>query len=192
MLNQVPSATAPHIVAFCESINPSTTAVVVPSSPPPSAAQLDCFITVADQVAQQGGQSIIGWAIWEVPGAFVEAEFHAVWQKPDGEYLDLTPRSTPFPQILFLPDPMRTYEGKQVDNVRKALVKDQLVIRFLFLQSQRFALLNRGALADQHGLVELTPRAAKEYHAIEKELELVGRRLSKRLDRTAISNSATR
>lgn len=31
----------------------------------------DCFNVVAEQVAGHGGQQIIGWAIWELPGVFI-------------------------------------------------------------------------------------------------------------------------
>ena len=177
MQTRVPSPHSPTILDFCGSIAPQTSLILVRSEPPSDAAHLDCFATVAQKVAQFGGKFMTGWAIWEVPEVFVEAEFHAVWQRPDADLVDLTPRPFPCPQVLFLPDSSQTYEGRQVDNIRKSLVRDQDVIRFLFLQKSRFELLNRGALADQHGMLELTGEAALEYERLERELMRVSRRV---------------
>ncbi|BCV47449.1 hypothetical protein [Shewanella algae] len=47
---------------------------------------------VQNKIDKFGGTLITGWAIWEKVGVFIEAEFHAVWLKPDGEHLGLNPR----------------------------------------------------------------------------------------------------
>ena len=51
----------------------------------------------------------------------VEGIFHAVWLKPDGQLLDITPTRDDEKQILFLPDSVRKWEHKLVDNIRLPL-----------------------------------------------------------------------
>lgn len=134
---------------------------------------------MAEHVAEHGGESVVGWAIWEVPGVYIEAEFHSVWRASDGALHDLTPRPTPLDSILFLPDPSRQYRGRQVDNVRQPLVEDRDVFRYLYLGKRIFELTNAGPLADQHGEISLPPKAAKEYWKVMDEF----RKLQARLDR---------
>ncbi len=38
----------------------------------------ECFHIVEEYINNNGGERIIGWAIWERPGTFIEAEFHAI------------------------------------------------------------------------------------------------------------------
>ena len=134
----------------------------------------DCFVYVKEHAQAHGGEMLIGWAIWERPKLFIEAEFHAVWKTNDGELIDLNPRPIPIPRVLFLPDTNRRYEGRQVDNIRKPLCRDANLIRFLSNQSQWFGLLNEGDLADYHGEIVMTPamkKLQKEQLTIEMYLE---------------------
>ena len=49
--------------------------------------------------------------------------------------------------MLFLPDPVRIYEGRRVKSVRRAVSADPAVAGFLRACDEEFALLNRGARA---------------------------------------------
>lgn len=49
-----------------------------------------CYWNVAEAVQKHGGKSVLGWQILLWPGVYVEALHHAVWQKPDGELVDIT------------------------------------------------------------------------------------------------------
>jgi hypothetical protein len=60
-------------------------------------------------VARDGGEILYGWAIWEWPRVFIEAEHHAVWSK-GGCLTDVTPQVPPADTILFLPDTERAYD----------------------------------------------------------------------------------
>ncbi len=124
-----------------------------------------------------------GWAIWEVPGVFIEAEFHAVWRNGAGELIDLTPRAIATERITFLPDPNRKYLGRQVDNVRKALVNDIDVTRYLRGASRTFHIKNAGDLANQHGTIELSTVAYLELRKVEKEMAKLYLRLCRRYGR---------
>jgi len=107
------------------------------------------------------------------------AEFHAVWQSPEGDLVDIVPRVRPFTEITFVPDANRRYENRQVDNVRKQLVIDNDVKRFLFLNQRRFAILNAGKRALQHEVM-LSKTEMRELEASGKEAFRLEQRIHKR------------
>lgn len=181
-MNISPAADAPYLLNFCASVVQGALPTVVPCRPVPDGAHDDCFPIVNEHVRLNGGQSVFGWAVWERSGVFIEAEFHAVWQAPDGELVDIVPRLRPFTQIVFLPDHTRKYEGRQVDNFRMALVPDNDVKRFLFLFKRKFEILNAGERAYQHEV--LLPKAAmREFQSLHKELVKLESRISKKYQR---------
>ena len=49
-----------------------------------------CYWNVARKVSEAGGRAVWGWALRELPGRFVEAQHHAVWERPDGSLSDPT------------------------------------------------------------------------------------------------------
>ncbi|WP_175716567.1 zinc chelation protein SecC [Burkholderia anthina] len=165
---------------FCASISQESP-LYVSHRPLANKPPRECLVIVPEHIESHGGEQLNGWAIWEVPGVFIEAEFHAVWRDGAGELHDLTPRPEwPGGNLTFLPDPKRMYRGRQIDNIRKPLVKDRDVIRFLFLNHRVFEIMNAGDLADQHGLITLPPKAAREIGQIQKEMEMLWRRLDRR------------
>lgn len=163
-----------HIAALCNELSAGSTPAVVECMPDRDAPANDCFMQVDSHVQRNGGESVIGWALWEIPNVMLEAEFHAVWQSPiDGKLIDLNPRPVNFQHIHFLPDPARTYKGRQVDNVRRALCNDTKLKQFIYLKGRQFALLNAGNLASHHGLIDrsiASTRLIKEYNAITQQL----------------------
>lgn len=160
---------AQHVLRFCRFVVKRQKPLTVPLQPMPGQAQRDCFAIVEKQVASLGGQRLLGWAIWELPGVFLQAEFHAIWGSPSGELLDLTPRPFPCRSITFIRDPHREYEGRQVDSIRQPLVIDVDVFHYLLLERQMFGILNTGDLAYQHGQVQLSGAALTEYERLERE-----------------------
>lgn len=171
---------APHVQEFCTSVAPDSIACEVECLPLLGEPFNECFSIVPKQIAAHGGVQLTGWAIWEFPGLYIEAEFHAVWQRPDGQIVDITPRPVYFSSILFLPDTKRQYAGIQVDNIRKPLVRDNDLTRFIFLMRRRFEIINQGDLADQHGQITLSNKAAREYSDLIKEVTKLQGRLQRR------------
>jgi hypothetical protein len=169
-----------HVLEFCASVASGSDPYVVQCFPLLGEPFSECFSIVPKQIVAHGGYQLTGWAIWEFLGVYIEAEFHSVWQGPDGQIVDISPRPIYFPNIAFLPDPQRQYAGRQVDNIRKPLVRDQDVIRFLYLCRRRFEILNQGDLADQHGAISLTDKAMREFMNLEKEMAKLQRRLDRR------------
>lgn len=176
----VPDPRVARVAQFCATVVAGGSPQLVECRPLVGKPANECFGIVEEHVAANGGRQVTGWAIWEFPGVFIEAEFHAVWQRPDGQLVDLTPRSLHSPAIVFVQDAERKYEARQVDNIREPLVRDNDVIRFLYLFRRRFEILNQGDLADQHGAVRLAPKAAREMKALNKEMTKLERRLHTR------------
>ena len=109
----------------------------------------------------------MGWAVWEWPRVFIEAEFHAVWKHPDGLLLDIAPRQFSIPRVLPLPDPKRIYTGRQVGSIRLPLCNDKTVKRFCEVSALIHKELNTGALADVYGGVKASEKCVR--YPLEKE-----------------------
>jgi len=66
--------------------------------------QTECFDNVDQAIRADGGKAIMGWIIWEKPGAWLEAEHHAIWQQQNGTWRDVTPTVNGEPRLVFVPD----------------------------------------------------------------------------------------
>jgi hypothetical protein len=104
-----PSQIDDATLAFCATISPHAP-FYVPVDPAPDTRVAYCFDNSEQQAARHGGEAAYGWAIWRWPGRWFEAEHHAVWRRPDGSLLDVTPQAGDPPRILFLPDPDAVYD----------------------------------------------------------------------------------
>jgi hypothetical protein len=85
-------------------------------------------------VEVSGGAFVYGWSvrIWEK--VYIEAEHHAVWRRPSGAFLDVTPMRGHEARMLFVRDDRLTFDFEGLwrrDNVRHALVVDAIVTDFL-------------------------------------------------------------
>lgn len=49
-----------------------------------------CYWNVRETVAQMGGRAVYGWLILTWPKLYVQAMHHGVWQRPDGQLVDVT------------------------------------------------------------------------------------------------------
>lgn len=79
------------------------------------------FQNVNAMTRRYGGSAQHGWRMREQPAVFVEGEFHAVWRRPDGALIDVTPREDGLSEILFLPDSKLTWDGDDVEPRRLML-----------------------------------------------------------------------
>jgi hypothetical protein len=103
------------IVDLCAELGGGTPMFVDVSAPPTSRVGW-CFSNVAHMVSDKGGVLRNGWLIWLARGLWLNAEFHSVWQAPDGGLLDVTPKPDGERNIMFMPDP--TY-GPDFDFYRR-------------------------------------------------------------------------
>lgn len=156
------------IQELCRELVPNPEPRFLPVTPIAGAEVLDCFMVVDRHVREHGGSVCYGWQIWEWPGVYIEAEFHAVWRDPGGILRDLTPKQLPFQQILFLPDAARAYDGRQVKNVRRALSPRPEVSAFISACDAEHELMNRGARAYEHGQIRIDGEEARELVAIKE------------------------
>jgi hypothetical protein len=166
-----PAEVNPTLAALCAELAPGIQPFYVDVRALPDAPANYCFPLVDEQVLRYGGTRMLGWALWEMPGLFVEAEFHAVWKSPAGEHIDIAPKPRPTARVLFLPTPAAVYDGHQVNNQRRAIGNDPDVELYLRGFDQRYEFLNRGERAGQHGKFALTGADADEYKAIQRHME---------------------
>ena len=137
---------------------------------------LDCFSDVARQVAEHGGAIVCGWQLWEFPRILVEAEFHAVWRRPNGALVDVQHKLDGEREILFVEDRTRTFTGVRVDNVRLAVGKDPLIAEFIAGNEEFQRVFNERHGGKPPGLVKLEPDLARMYKALElTQVELIRR-----------------
>lgn len=180
MRTVTPALPSEPITKLCADISTDQVPVYVDVIRDTGAAINECFQNVSRKVASDGGSMVIGWSIWETPGLFVEAEFHAVWQAPTGDLVDITPRPNLSNRILFLPQPAAVYSERQVNNIRRAITDDAEVEAYLRAHDAKFEFLNRGERAGQLGMLSIGGMDLREYEAITDSIERYGARLAKR------------
>lgn len=142
----VPKGISDDIRRLLPKIDVSKEHRYVPCRPIPGAPQSECFPLVDARVGSEGGRRVLGWQIWQGQ-LLVEAEFHAVWESPAGELLDITPKPMAFSEILFVPDPNAIYEGRQVNNIRINITENSLVDDFIAVHEAVFRIENKGERA---------------------------------------------
>ncbi len=166
-----PIAVSPAMWDLCRDLVSDPAPVFLPVAPLPSAEVNDCFAIVEKHVHDNGGSICCGWQIWELPTVYIEAEFHAVWKDTNGTLQDITPKQLQGQRVLFLPDPVRSYDGRQVNNVRRALSRHPDVTSFIAAADAEFELMNRGSRAYEHGQIRLRNDEAFELIAIRERKE---------------------
>lgn len=170
MYPTTPRAVTARIRAFCSRLHAGGEPVYVPVTPVPGATLKDCFHSVHRHVRCHGGTALFGWQITEWPCAFLEAEFHAVWQDPHGNLRDITPRQFPLSRSLFLTDSTRRYEGRQIENVIEPLIDSPAVLAYVKACAAHHEFMNREARGNLHGVITLHGADAAEYRGIEARL----------------------
>src|SRR5260370_23371280 len=89
---RTPPSLSSSVLEFCRHVNPAGLPVYVTITPMVGCRANDCFGCVKQKVERDGGRVQFGWAIWEWPGVYIEAEHHAVYEgQPGPPWLDITP-----------------------------------------------------------------------------------------------------
>ena len=164
-----PAEVSGELDSLCTALAPNVVPIYVDVRPIHNAPANECFSLVDSAVQREGGSSLLGWALWELPGVFVEAEFHAVWASPTGELIDVAPKNRPVSRVLFLPGKDLVYSGRQVNNVRRTLSLDPCITEYFATFDAEHELMNRGDRVDQHGEIELVDSEADEYYLIQTQ-----------------------
>ena len=107
----VPKEISEKVRELCERIAPGLQPTFISINPDLGCEPADCFVNVPRKVQREGGRIQYGWSLWEWPGAFIEAEHHAVYEPLTGPpRLDITPCNRGSRRRLFLPDDSATYD----------------------------------------------------------------------------------
>lgn len=125
----------------------------------------ECYPNVERKVKESGGRMVLGWQVWKTRH-LIEGEMHAVWESPEEELIDITPKDPSFSQIMFIEDENLTYSGVQVDNVRLNITSNKIVDDFIAIAEALYQFDNKGQRAQQY-VMALTPAE----NAQRKELE---------------------
>ena len=160
-------------------ILPDAKPVYVPVSPEVSTEVSECFHNVSAKVEKDGGNRILGWALREGP-VVMNAEFHSIWESPNGKWLDITPKGMPgvavdmTTRILFVPAPDAKYEEKQVNSISLNADDNPLAGDFIACQQAIFGIINRGERAYQHGNMVLETEEGDVYYALHLAAHMLG------------------
>lgn len=160
-----------HTVAFIDAVVRGGQGVALEIAPTPQAEPQECFGNVKKAVEQYGGEIVFGWTVWEWPGVYIEAEHHAIWRKPDGTLVDITPSPDGDKSRVFVADPSAIYdfenEGCRRENIRKALSKDPIIAEFF-----RYARLRHQVMNGIHsvGQVQIPIAVANQIAIIERHM----------------------
>ena len=154
----VPTANAYAVTLIESKLGLPGTAVVVPFEPmpKPKARERYCFENVRDMVREHGGEILCGWVVWQHGEFFVEAEHHAVWQKPSGQLACVTPQTPPEKALTFIPDPSAVYDFDTrllTKNIRVALINDSRLEKAFKLLDRQTDLLNAGQRRDSNSVL---------------------------------------
>lgn len=167
------STTPPRISAlvltFARRVVPGVTPTYVPVAPAPHAEVIECFPNVQTMIAQHRGTLEIGWQVWECPTSTSRQSFMGSGFRLMGSGATLPRKPTLSIESLFLPDPGRRYNGRQVDNIREALRDDQVIRHYLAVSAAIYRVCNKGDRAFQHGSVSI-PRDEIERLLTAKQL----------------------
>ena len=170
---RTPDSVTSAIIALCNQLSPGNKPAYIPITPTAGSECGYCFQAVLAQVELTGGRMQTGWAIWEWPGVYIEAEHHAVYEPASGSpCIDVTPSSTPEDsRRLFLPDDDAIYgEGLRRDNKRRPLTNDPNVREFCQLAAERTRIMNT---VGGHGLVSVPIVKARQLFSIERRMHFL-------------------
>lgn len=163
---KIPSATNKFVAELQKQLALQSTPVILDIIAGPKDEACGCFENVRKRVEAEGGESVLGWQLWEHP-YMIEAEFHAVWRKPDGSLLDITPKDDrDIQQILFIEDTTRTYDGTQTDNVRMNTTACGLVDDLIEVEKAKYRFLNKDGRDKIIGQVNLVGDDALVWQSI--------------------------
>jgi len=133
-----------------------------------------CFNNCICAAALLGGKVLYGWSYHQFHDLFLVAEFHAVWQAPDRQLIDVTPPLASRVTTTFAHDPVRVvadavagspFKGTP-SNQRFALRKTAEVLEWIQAEDANAA-MNRRRL--EHGevipLTEVVPVIERNVNA---------------------------
>jgi hypothetical protein len=169
IFENTPVQITPDILSLCRDIN-GASPLFVQVKPHKGAKYGECFFNVANAIHNSGGEIMNGWAIWEWPRVFVEAEHHAIW-KLGNEYIDVTPHIPETGRALFLPDQNAEFDyanRKRKMNIKRAVNNNKHVKDWIALTDSMHKLIEENSVGE---LVQLDQTAQLKLKRIHHESE---------------------
>jgi hypothetical protein len=120
--SNTPQTISKQVNRLISKLNLKAPPVYVKVQPEPWAIVNECFPNVERKVLSNGGKMLCGWQIWEWPNVMIEAEFHAIWQNPKGDWVDITPKQDEEQTILFAHTPKKApLQPQEIWSIRTRL-----------------------------------------------------------------------
>jgi hypothetical protein len=166
-----PSSDAPSVALIENRLGLPGAARLIPFEQINGTKERFCFDNVKGVIAERGGAIVYGWLVWQHESIFVEAEHHAIWQKPSGDVVCITPQTPPENSVTFIPDPSTVFDFDTrllTKNVRVALMSDSRLEEFFRVADRQTDLLNAGQRLDSNSVV-LEKKDAYLYHALDMQ-----------------------
>jgi hypothetical protein len=88
-----------------------------------------CFVNVDRQVAQKGGEMVVGWIWQELAGVSLTGDAHAIWRSNDGKLRDITPHDGAPRRVAFCEDPRVLAKRGYTAPPKKIVSKDERAIK---------------------------------------------------------------
>jgi hypothetical protein len=172
MYTRTPLKISEKVLELCQRIVPGSRPIFLKIAPGAGCKPRECFESVRRKAEREGGRIQYGWALWEWPHAFVEAEHHAVYEPSAGPpWVDLTPCAEGSRQRLFLADDDAPYdfqnEGFRRDNIRLALSEDPDIEEFFKAGKRRSQFYNQ---LPGVGQMQISGSEQRELEKIERRI----------------------
>lgn len=110
----------------------------------------ECFYNVQKYIENYGGKLVCGWQFYELT-YMIEAEFHGIWQNPEGILVDITPREYNVDKILFIEDKTLVFDGIRRDNFRYNKLNNPLVDDVIELEKRKFIMIDKAENVNEIG-----------------------------------------
>jgi len=131
-----PPSISADVRRLCRKLGDVGDPLFIPVQPRGDSQINDCFVDVERQVAERGGSIQHGWLVWLHPGILIEAEFHAVWQMPNGNLIDVSAKTDREKRVLFVLDRTRRFTGERLLTIYHPIGRDPRIREFIDVSSR--------------------------------------------------------
>jgi hypothetical protein len=163
--NFAPALDSDDIYRTIKAMGLTNLPVYVDILPDSNFAYGECFNNVLKYIEKYGGKLVCGWQFYELT-YMIEAEFHGVWQNPEGILVDITPREYKVDKILFIQDKTLVFDGIRRDNFRYNKLNNPLVDDIIELEKRRFIIEDRAQNVNEKGEIHWNQMESAFYEGI--------------------------
>jgi len=152
-----PQKITDEILNLCKEINQEHNPEYIKVVPVAGSVPGKCYENVARKIAISEGEQINGWVIWQWNNMLIEAEPYSLWQSPEGECADITPREIGVQRILFLPDPSVEYGTGVHKSIMRPLTDSELVVELIHIAEEIDRILEPYTMPEDIPVAEVGP-----------------------------------